>query len=74
MQDLIANDKPAHDLSKRMADNVVEALVTYLKAPSTATAEQVAILSAALQSLATLAVAEQLQALNGWMEPTEVAA
>ena len=68
MKDLLTQDgKPESDLSKRMADNVVEALVTYLQAPGLATGEQVTVLSAALQSLATLAIAEQLQTLNEHM-------
>ncbi len=56
-----------------MADNVVEALVTYLQAPGLATGEQVTVLSAALQSLATLAIAEQLQALAVALEPDDLA-
>ena len=60
------------DLSKRMAENVIEATVTYLSAPGLATAEQVTVLSAALHSLATLAIAEQLQALVVALEPDEL--
>lgn len=64
MKDLIdENGITTGDLSKRMAENVIEATVTYLQAPGAATAEQVTVLAAALQSLATLAVAEQLQVL-----------
>lgn len=74
MRDLLTQDgKPESDLSKRMADNVVEALVTYLQAPGSATGEQVTVLSAALQSLATLAVAEQLQTLAVALAPDPVA-
>ena len=72
MRDLLTQDgKPVNDLSKRMADNVVEALVTYLQAPGSATGEQVTVLSAALQSLATLAIAEQLQALAVALAPDD---
>ena len=73
MKDLLTQDgKPTNDLSKRMADNVVEALVTYLQAPGSATGEQVTVLSAALQSLATLAIAEQLQSLAVALAPDEL--
>lgn len=72
MQDLLTQDgKPANDLSKRMADNVVQTLVIYMQAPSAVTAEAVHAYSTALSSLSLLAIAEQLQALNMALEPGE---
>jgi hypothetical protein len=70
MRDLIGEGGGVNrqDLSQRMAENVIEATVTYLSAPGLATAEQVTTLSAALQSLATLAIAEQLQTLVAELE------
>lgn len=70
MKDLLMPDgKPANDLSKRMADNVVQTLVIYMQAPSAVTAEAVHAYSTALSSLSLLAIAEQLQALNVALEP-----
>lgn len=63
--------QPAVDLSKRMADNVLEAVVAYLEAPGSATAEQVMVLSAALQSLSTLAMAEAHQAMLEMAQESE---
>ena len=63
--------KPAVDLSKRMADNVLEAVVSYLEAPGSATAEQVMVLSAALQSLSTLAMAEAYQTMLEMAQESE---
>lgn len=64
MKDLLTQDgKPQSDLSKRMADNLVEALVDWLQEPSPRKMAQVYLQSTALQSLATLAIAEQLQKL-----------
>ena len=74
MKDLLTQDgKPQSDLSKRMADNLVEALVDWLQLvealvdwlqePSPRKMDQVYLQSTALQSLATLAIAEQLQKL-----------
>mgnify|MGYP000844657760 FL=1 len=64
MKDLLTQDgKPQSDLSKRMADNLVEALVDWLQEPSPRKMDQVYLQSTALQSLATLAIAEQLQKL-----------
>ncbi len=70
MRDLLNGaGRPADDLSKRMGDNVVEALVTYMQAPGTATGEAVHAYSIALNSLALLAIAEQLQTLNEMLAP-----
>lgn len=72
MKDLLdPNGKPAADLSKRMADNVLEAVVSYLEAPGSATAEQVMVLSAALQSLSTLAMAEAYQTMLEMAQESE---
>lgn len=49
------------DLSKRLADNVLESLVDYVVAPSQPAAEMLNAYSRALSALAVLAVAEQLQ-------------
>lgn len=69
MRDLLTKDgKPQNDLSTRLADNVVEGLLAYFKEPSLSTWEAATIHSGALQALSTLAVAEQLQALNGLLE------
>lgn len=74
MKDLLMPDgKPANDLSKRMADNVVQTLVIYMQAPSAVTAEAVHAYSTALSSLSLLAIAEQLQALNVALGSDEVA-
>lgn len=74
MRDLLNGEgRPANDLSKRMGDNVVEALVAYMQAPGTATGEAVHAYSIALNSLALLAIAEQLQALNEMLTPNELA-
>lgn len=73
MKDLVTPDgKPANDLSKRMADNVVQALHQYMQAPGSATAEMVHAYSTALSSLSLLAIAEQLQALNGALNSDEL--
>lgn len=62
MRDIIkGNGQPYEDLSKRLADNVLESLVDYLTAPGAATSEHVRTISTALQALSVLAVAEQLQ-------------
>lgn len=64
MNDLLTQDgKPESDLSKRLADNVLESLVDYLTAPGVATSEHVRTISAALQALSVLAIAEQVQGL-----------
>lgn len=64
MRDIIkGNGQPHEDLSKRLADNVLEALVDHLTAPSPETSAHVQTISAALQALSVLAVAEQLQQL-----------
>lgn len=64
MRDIIkGNGQPHEDLSKRLADNVLESLVDYLTAPGAATSEHVRTISTALQALSVLAVAEQLQQL-----------
>lgn len=64
MKDLLTQDgEPQSDLPKRMADNLVEALVDWLQEPSPRKMDQVYLQSTALQSLATLAIAEQLQKL-----------
>lgn len=74
MKDLLTADgKVESDLSKRMGDNVVQALLTYMQSPGLATGEAVTAYSIALSSLALLAIAEQLQALNGMLTPGEVA-
>ena len=74
MRDLLNGEgRPADDLSKRMGDNVVEALVAYMQAPGTATGEAVHAYSIALNSLALLAIAEQLQTLNAMLAPNELA-
>ena len=74
MKDLIGEGGGVNrqDLSKRMADNVVEALGNWLREPSPRGMDQVYIQSCALQSLATLAIAEQLQALAVALEPDEL--
>ena len=70
MKDLLMQDgKPESDLSKRMADNVVQTMVAYMRAPSSATAEAVHAYSTALSSLSLLAIAEQLQKLNEMLAP-----
>jgi hypothetical protein len=70
MKDLLTQDgRAASDLSKRMADNVVQTLVAYMQAPGSATAEAVHAYSTALSSLSLLAIAEQLQALAVALEP-----
>ena len=70
MRDLLNGEgRPENDLSKRMGDNVVEALVAYMQAPGTATGEAVHAYSIALNSLALLAIAEQLQELNAMLAP-----
>ena len=72
MKDLLTQDgKPESDLSKRMADNVVQAMVGYMQAPSATTAEMVHAYSTALSSLSLLAIAEQLQTLNELMQATD---
>ena len=64
MRPIVRGNGQAHDdLSKRLADNVLEALVDYLAAPGAATSEHVRTISTALQALSVLAVAEQLQEL-----------
>lgn len=64
MQTIVNENGQAHsDLSKRLADNVLESLVDYLTAPGAATSEHVRTISSALQALSVLAVAEQLQEL-----------
>ncbi len=74
MRDILNGDgKPADDLSKRMADNVVQTLLAYMQAPSAVTAEAVHAYSTALSSLSLLAIAEQLQALNGMLTPEKAA-
>lgn len=74
MRDILTTDgKPMSDLSKRMGDNVVEALIAYMQAPGTATGEAVHAYSIALNSLALLAIAEQLQQLNEMLTPEKAA-
>ena len=64
MRPIVKGNGQAHDdLSKRLADNVLESLVDYLTAPGAATSEHVRTISTALQALSVLAVAEQLQEL-----------
>ena len=64
MRPIVNGNGQAHeDLSKRLADNVLEALVDYLAAPGAATSEHVRTISAALQALSVLAIAEQVQGL-----------
>ena len=59
------NGRAHDDLSKRLADNVLEALVDYLAAPGVATSEHVRTISAALQALSVLAIAERVQESGG---------
>ena len=64
MRPIMKGNGQAHDdLSKRLADNVLESLVDYLTAPGAASSEHVRTISSALQALSVLAVAEQLQEL-----------
>lgn len=72
MKDLIGGGSVnRQDLSKRMADNVLQTLVAYMQAPSSATAEAVHAYSTALSSLSLLAIAEQLHSLAVALEPED---
>lgn len=75
MRDLIGErgGTNRHDLSQRMADNVIEALVGYMETETSLGAERVHAYSTALSSLSLLAVAEQLQSLVAALTPQVLA-
>ncbi len=63
MRPIGTNGQAPADLSERLANNVVEALVNYVVEPTTQRLDALNAYSTALSSLALLAVAEQLRDL-----------